>query len=923
MDRAQLNLKILMKKFLSDEKEYIKFENKGNKDIIVFEKKNFYIYSDVLCGIESRKKEKYNIGDIYLFLCLPKNNYTYSYINSIGYKYISILERNKIIKIIEEDEDSDEIKVNFFIYDVKKKIDLHDYVDIEKEHIIKVELFNYENSEDAGGSEDNIEKKDTKINENEKNKIIKKEDLIVINKNNIENKQEKKLSDINKENNKSNEDNLISFENTRKICDSDKILGSLIFYFKNDYIYNSLYKMKNKSLRKKRKYNFVEEDMSFLEYDELMYYNINEINSIEEYDNELGSFEFIKKKCSLEKGLYNDKESNNKEEENICEKEEKLNDKYYHENSENQKNGDSIEKNNSIVKHYYENNFFQNIFFQNLDLYSLLKNTYFRKLPNEEEINKNVKLISENFYKNYMKFIENNHKLNSSNSECPLSESINSFIDINDEYIINKSLTEKDNFIFDWNTHDMNEEYENSVNKYKKLDYNHILFSLRKKRREFYNGKKSLEIMKNFNEHDKIILFHNLLAQYIYSLNNKKYYEQNKGTIDFVHNFINNLSHEEYLNIDMETLFLPDLHISFTDSDELSFELNAQDKCNRKRKKIEKENKNEEGNNIDSNDEKKEFMLRSFSENTNEIIDNNKNIRTYIDNFNLPQDNYIEIKNNISLNLSNLKLSEESINNNKELIKFTHVKEINFKNAYDIIGRNSCDFSRIYKFFEEELLKKSNIKNVYINGIKKNIIVDDNSKIITPKKTLKLIDEIHLKYKKRPIILIPKDNNIINKTNVESFFLHNNLNSTNLPMQSNSTNGIYDSLSIIYKMFNKSIKFLFIENDKISKFTEIDWKCVIAVILKPNESLKELLNEYPFQSLKDLFHTFKAFVFMYNDDNLSPDLLSHNNIEIIKLIHNNRKDDYIYVNKFWNIIEKFILQRRDKIFFFKKKHLVN
>ncbi|CRH00457.1 conserved Plasmodium protein, unknown function [Plasmodium relictum] len=923
MDREQLNLKILMKKFLSDEKEYIKFLNKGNKDIIVFEKHNFYIYSDVLCGIESRKKEKYNIGDIYLFLCLPKSNYTYSYINSIGYKYISILERGKIIKIIEEDEDSDEIRVNFFIYDEKKKIDLHDYVDIEKEHIIKVELFNSENSEDIEeGSEDNMEKKD--IKKNEKIKIIKKEDSYVLNKDNIENNQEKISSEMNKENNKSSEDNLISFENTRKICDSDKILESLIFYFKSDYISNSLnkYKLKSKSLRRKRKYNFLE-DTSLMEYDELIYYNINEINSFEEYDNELSSnFEFFRRKCSLDKSLYNNSELYNKRVENFEKKDEIPNNKYYYKNNENQKNNDSVEKNYSILRHYYENNFFQNIFFQNLNLYSLLKNIYIRRFSNEEIIDKNVKLISEKFHIEYMKYIQNNHKFNPSNCNHSLSENINDYVDINDECIINNSLIEKDIFEFDWNSYDTNEENKNSINKYKKLDYNNILYSFKKRRKEFFNEKKFVEIMKNFNEHDKIIFFHNLLTQYIYSLNNKKYYEQNKGNINFVHNFISNLSHEEDFNVDTENFLFSSSYIPFTDSDELSFKLNEQEKYNKNKKCEDIEKENNGGNNVNSNDEN-DPMLRSFSENSNVSIDSNNNLKCNIGNFNLLQNNYVEIKNSLNINLSNLKLSDTNIKNNKELIKSTHIKEINFKGPYDIIEKNDCDFSRIYKFFEEELLKKGNIKNVYINGIKKNIIVDDNSKITTQKKSLKVIDEIHLKYKKRPIILIPKDNNIINKNNIESFFLHNNLNSTNLPMQSNSTSGIYDSLSIIYKMFNKSIKFLFIENDKISKFTEIDWKCVIAVILNPNQSLKELLKEYPFQSLTDLFHTFKTFVFIYTNEKLSHDLLSYNNIEIIKLNHNNRKDDYISVNKFWSIVEKFILQRRDKNFFFKKKFLAN
>ncbi|KAI4837774.1 CDC73 domain-containing protein [Plasmodium brasilianum] len=1025
MKSEQLNLKALMKKFLGEEKEYIKFMKKDNKDIIVFEKENFYIYSDVLCGIESRKKEKYNIGDIYLFICLPKSNYTFSYINSIGYKYISILERSKIIKNIEDDEDNDDIKVNFYIYDLKKIIDLHDYVRAETEHIIGLDLFDIENVGDLEREYENDNENDRKDLKTKKRKIIATSEGINLHSNSYNHsssnnnnhsssnnnndnitkedgqKRKEKLGVIIKQESTTDKDNynvslprdenIVSFENTKKIFDSDKIQDSLIFYVKNDYAYSCSYKkpiiVRGIEMNGEGKYNFVEEDLSSLSYDQLMYFNFNEINAVKEGDNETNnSFVFIKQNgpisyeedassryLNLSSDMRGMSTIKNEDTDNVAKnrysnnEEKKRKGTNYYESNEERKYDYSYteEINYNFLNHYYEDNYLKNLFFQNLNLYSIIKNTYFTNLSNMDQIDQNVKLITQKFYDEYIKYMEGNKYTdlcngNNNLNNYDLNNGLKSYININDERSLIEILAANDTFELDLALSKFDEQPKTEFSKHRatddhgndnsnnnnNLNSNHNsnhnsnrnngiaapFASLKKRKRIFlFSEVPPIEIVRNFSNHDKIIFFHNLLALYICSLNSKKYYKENKTVVNFVHNFVLNFDPnfanrkcpfgDDLIRLNSDPGFTSgedtcsdDIHIN--DSKNFSFELNGKNKLKKKG--------NQEGDSV----------LMSNIKNEDETVERKNNNKKDSLNFRTIDNNYLEIKNRPNNKfLFNYKLSDTEIDNNKELVNSSHVKEVNVKDSYDIVGKCSCDYTMIYNFFEKELFKKSSIKNVYINGIKKNIIVDDNIKPSIQKKTLKLIDEIHLTHKKRPIIILEKGStNIINRSNIESFFLHNNLDSSFIPTINNSSNNnpvqsinkssdYYDSLSIIFKMFNKSVKFSFIENDKITKFTETDWKCVIAAILNSKESLKKILNIYPFQIPTALFQPFKTFVFMYNDVTIPSDLLSGSNIDIIRISRSNRKDDYIAVNKFWSNIEKFLLQRREKIFYIKKKKI--
>ncbi|EUD68328.1 hypothetical protein C922_01348 [Plasmodium inui San Antonio 1] len=973
MGSEQLNLKILMKKFLSEEKEYIKFVKKDQRDIILFEKENFYIHSNILCGIESRKKEKYNVGDIYLFLCLPKSNYTFSYINSIGYKYISILEKSKIIKIIEDNEDNDEIKVNFFVYDLKKILDLHDYVDVEdKDQGIKVDLFHLDvvgdvdrDSEDGNekGNQNGDEHGDEKGNQegyvkgssakgaptgakqregggetfspgHRKRKReggeLQKEEGIQTGVHRKPPYHEKSSSDLNRGTaNPVAKENFVSFDSIRTVCDTEKMDNALILYVAKESPQSRHIPSEIDLWERMGGYNFLQSDIPSQEYDPLIYFNCNEVNAMEEFANDANNnYDFFRvdvthpanrkdhsggnspmevaqtgEEVPIEEATQvgNPHDRKNKTTKNQSREKDGQNKSNHHEDTPD----NSLQ---NMIKHYFgKDNFFKNVFLQNVNLYSVLKNTYFGNTQNETQIDQCVKLIVHKFHRDYIKFMENDqHMVLSTCNDFLTRYSKHNYTDIYQKGDLYKNFADYDMLDLDLSLNEYNEEGKHSTNEGGDQSDVHCPngHSVDVEDAKFLVGQFiPLEMVQNFNDHDKIIFFHHSLAQYVQVVRDKQCYDANRALVNFVHNFVNDFSLKENLYWGMNAEAgcpLPPEELFLSDPEDFLPDVVQQEAVTTGGDVAQMDGKDDQKNNF------------PFTENNCAVVRSKLDRKT----------------------ISKMKLSDEQVTANEEITKSVLLKEVNMQDAYDQIGKNSSDFSRIYNLFERELLNKSNIKNVYINGIKKNIIIDDgHMKTGVEKKSLKLIDEIHLTYKKRPIILIEKEssNHIINRNNVESFFVHNRLENSGSNRKGthvtgsggDGTAGPYNSIPIIHKMFNKkkSIKFSFIENDQISKLTETDWKCVIAVIIKSKESLKNILNEYPFEIPTALFQPFKSFFFMFNDVIIPSDLLTGGNVDIIRLSRDKRKEDYLAVNKFWTNIEKFILQRRDRSCYTRKRKL--
>ncbi|CAA9988628.1 conserved Plasmodium protein, unknown function [Plasmodium knowlesi strain H] len=955
MGSEQLSLKILMKKFLSEEKEYIKLVNKDQRDIILFEKENFYIHANILCGIESRKKEKYNVGDIYLFLCLPKSNYTFSYINSIGYKYISILEKSKIIKIIEDNEDNDEIKVNIFVYDLKRILDLHDYVDVEdKDQGIQADLFHLDIVGDTDRDSENENEKDpikgnttNRVTTGERQNEEGGESIIPGHRKRKREGEElhegeatqnavhkfppyhgKSSNDLDKGTaNDGAKENFVSFDNVRTVCDIEKMDNSIILYMEKGTPQSRHILSQIDSWEGMENYNILQRDIPSQEYDPLIYFNCSEVNSLEEFANDASNnYDFLKVEVTDPENRQEYSGGNSPienaqtgEEIPIGEaaqvgnphdgKDAARKNQSSEQDEENKSNHQDDTPESSLqnmTKHYFgKDNFFKNVFLQNMNLYSVLKNTYFANTQNETQIDQCVKLIARKFHRDYIEFMENEqHMVLPTCNDFLRRYAKHNYTDINHKGDLYKNFADYDMLDLDLSINEYNEEGKHSTNQVDGQSNVNCRngYSVHVEDVKFLVGQFiPLEVVQKFNDHDKIIFFHDLLAQYMQATTNKQCYDAKRALINFVHNFLNDFSLKENLYWGMnsehgcpvspEELFLSDQEIFL-------FDLVHQAVTR--------------GGNVTSMDRE----------------DDKKN------KFPFTQNNCVVVRSKLDRkNISKMKLSDEQVTANEEITKSVLLKEVNMQDAYDQIGKNANDFSRIYNLFERELLNKSNIKNVYINGIKKNIIVDDgHMKTKVEKKSLKLIDEIHLTYKKRPIILIEKEssNHIINRNNVESFFVHNCLDNSGANRKGThaasgggegAVTGPYNSIPIIYKMFNKkkSIKFSFIENDQISKLTETDWKCVIAVIIKSKESLKDILNEYPFEIPTALFQPFKSFFFMFNDVIIPSDLLTGGNVDIIRLSRDKRKEDYLAVNKFWTNIEKFILQRRDKSCYTRKK----
>ncbi|GIX64536.1 RNA polymerase II accessory factor CDC73 [Babesia caballi] len=60
-------------------------------------------------GLRSRRGETYVIGDIILLLCVRREDYTYSSITKRGFKYINVLERDRIKSILDDPDTSPEL----------------------------------------------------------------------------------------------------------------------------------------------------------------------------------------------------------------------------------------------------------------------------------------------------------------------------------------------------------------------------------------------------------------------------------------------------------------------------------------------------------------------------------------------------------------------------------------------------------------------------------------------------------------------------------------------------------------------------------------------------------------------------------------------------------------------------------------------
>ncbi|GBE61656.1 RNA polymerase II accessory factor CDC73 [Babesia ovata] len=60
-------------------------------------------------GLRSRRGEAYVIGDIVLLLCIRREDYTYSSITKRGFKYINVLERDRIKSILGDPDTSPDL----------------------------------------------------------------------------------------------------------------------------------------------------------------------------------------------------------------------------------------------------------------------------------------------------------------------------------------------------------------------------------------------------------------------------------------------------------------------------------------------------------------------------------------------------------------------------------------------------------------------------------------------------------------------------------------------------------------------------------------------------------------------------------------------------------------------------------------------
>ncbi|KAL8274705.1 hypothetical protein Esti_001420 [Eimeria stiedai] len=78
-------------------------QNEGpSLDQLVLQHRNCFLDARAPTGLESRKREPFCVGDVWLLLATPKENYNYLFTTQKGFKYINVLDRQRVVSAVTE-----------------------------------------------------------------------------------------------------------------------------------------------------------------------------------------------------------------------------------------------------------------------------------------------------------------------------------------------------------------------------------------------------------------------------------------------------------------------------------------------------------------------------------------------------------------------------------------------------------------------------------------------------------------------------------------------------------------------------------------------------------------------------------------------------------------------------------------------------
>ncbi|UKJ89590.1 hypothetical protein MACJ_002841 [Theileria orientalis] len=188
------------------------------------------------------------------------------------------------------------------------------------------------------------------------------------------------------------------------------------------------------------------------------------------------------------------------------------------------------------------------------------------------------------------------------------------------------------------------------------------------------------------------------------------------------------------------------------------------------------------------------------------------------------------------------------------------------------------------------------------------------SGLIAKSQKLKVIDEICHKYRKRPIIIVPSGTvSIISRQNIKQMLQDHQFIDANESIRTYGSivsNLPMNGVEIVHTIGKKPIKFRVIENSYISRFTQSDWVSVVCVVLNVKGE-KWQFNGYPFESFIDLFLTLKGVLFVHDGD-MVPSEMGSWDIKVLRISRSHRHNDASIAKEFWQYIENFLLQPRQR-----------
>ncbi|EDO06239.1 hypothetical protein BBOV_II002840 [Babesia bovis T2Bo] len=186
--------------------------------------------------------------------------------------------------------------------------------------------------------------------------------------------------------------------------------------------------------------------------------------------------------------------------------------------------------------------------------------------------------------------------------------------------------------------------------------------------------------------------------------------------------------------------------------------------------------------------------------------------------------------------------------------------------------------------------------------------------VLRPQHKMRVLDEICSKYRKKPVIIVPSSSmSLLCRQNIKQLLEDHQFVDA---QESVRTGGPVTStlpmnaVEVVHNICGRAIKFRVVESSYTSKFTTSDWISVVCVVLNVKGGQWQFKG-YPFESLVDIFVTMKGVLFTYDTDSV-PAEMSNWDVKVLRINRSHRHHDASIAKEFWEYLESFLLQPRQR-----------